>query len=418
MTHTSPFVTRFVGAVAALALALSLMPSAALAVTPSINASTFSGDSIQVNVYGDANQAINLYYYPQNGGSAVSRGSIGTTNSSGSYNATVNASAYSVPSGSQAYVVINGQQSPSVTWPYYTGGGNNSQSVSFSQNSLALNSGQSITVSIYGGNGGYYVSTNSNTGLVTTTLSGSQLTLSANGGAQNGTANIQVCSSGYNSGCGTLYVTVQNYGYGHQVTVSQSSITLQPGQGQQISIYGSGSYSVSSNSNPSVVSTNISGSILNVFGNAQGSSNLSVCSTQGGSCVTVYVTVSGNYYGGTTGNPNYGTPIYSNPGYNTCAYYNTCPSYVGTPVSSQTYTYDYTYSTSGNGYTDAMGRPYFDLPTGGAPVSGVYLSRVPSTGAGDEANGKAIAAGIVLAMWSAFGAFLLTARLKERGNLA
>ena len=174
-------------------------------------------------------------------------------------------------------------------------GGTGGQAVTFGQSSVNLSggTGQIIIISISGGGGSYYVSNNSNASAVSAVINGSSVNLSANSNNA-ASASLTICSSSTSS-CGVLYVTVNGGGgttSGGSVSFSQSSVSLVPGASQSVSISGSGTYSISSNSNPSVVSPSISGNTLNlyaVFG-AAGSATITVCQQSGG-CGTVAVTV-------------------------------------------------------------------------------------------------------------------------------
>jgi len=90
-----------------------------------------------------------------------------------------------------------------------------SSNISFSQSSVTLGVGQSQAVTL-SGPGNYYVSANSNIGIVSTSINGSSLIL---GGVSAGTVAVSVCSSGNNTtSCGTVNVTVTSTN-----TVSNSS---------------------------------------------------------------------------------------------------------------------------------------------------------------------------------------------------
>ncbi|MDE2312183.1 MAG: hypothetical protein KGJ93_03830, partial [Patescibacteria group bacterium] len=186
----------------------------------------------------------------------------------------------------------------------YCGSGN----IWFNPSNPSLYSGQSLAVSInssvssgYGystyGNY-YYVSNNSNSSVVSASVSGSVLNLTAN---QSGTANITVCSSALNF-CGTLTVTVSGgscgyYGCGNNLSLSQSSVNLNVGQTAYVTASNySGNLYVSSNSNSSAVSVSISGSQISLYGLGSGSSTVTVCAS-GSQCGSIYVTV-GGYSGG------------------------------------------------------------------------------------------------------------------------
>ncbi len=215
------------------------------------------------------------------------------------------------------------------------GGGGNGN-VWFSPSSPTLYTGQSLAVSInsnvsgssyYYPTNAYYVSSNSNSSAVSATVSGTVLNLYA---YQSGSANISVCQNSLNF-CGTLYVTVYGGSYGggygaSSLSLSQNSLSLYPGQSGAVSIYGSGGYFVSNNSNLSVASANISGNLVNVYAGAAGNTTISVCQTYSSACASLYVTVGGYYTGGynpggyyTGGGLQYpgsgsvlGTSIYSN----------------------------------------------------------------------------------------------------------
>ena len=77
--------------------------------------------------------------------------------------------------------------------------------VTFSQNNININIGQSYTITLRGNNESiYYISNNSNTNAVSAVLASDNLRIY---GSNNGNANISVCSNGSNS-CSVLYVTV------------------------------------------------------------------------------------------------------------------------------------------------------------------------------------------------------------------
>jgi hypothetical protein len=83
--------------------------------------------------------------------------------------------------------------------------------ITFSQSNPTLNSGQTMSISIYGGNGGYYyVSHNSNSTAVSATLSGSVLSIT---GQQASNTVIVVCST--STSCGAITVSVNGYNNGY-----------------------------------------------------------------------------------------------------------------------------------------------------------------------------------------------------------
>lgn len=341
----------------------------ALAATPYLSVSSNGNNTIQINVTNaDPNSSINLYYNFSSS-SNVYVANIGTTNSSGYFSTTLNQGSYSIPQNAYVYVTVNGQSSTAVLWP--NNNNNNYGSVTLSQSSLTLGYNQSANVNIYGGNGGYYVSSNSNSSVASATVNGS--TLNINTYNTLGNSNITVCSYN-NNGCATLYLYVQsNYNYNQPTYFSQSNISLNVGQGMAVTVYGSGSYTISNNSNPAVVSSLINGSVLNVYGSTPGTATLNVCSTSGsGGCASLYVTVGGYYNNGYTGYNNYNT-------------------------------YPYGYTTY-NTYTSGQ-------VLGASTDSSVYLSQVPSTGI--SWNLKVVLFLIGLFSWSLFAAYIYTAKQKR-----
>jgi hypothetical protein len=169
------------------------------------------------------------------------------------------------------------------------------QPLTFSQSSVTLSSGQSAAVQIYGGSGSYSVLSNSvqNSGVVTTSISGSIITL--NTSSITGSSSITVCSTDMTS-CGILNVTIGTASSTTAVSFSQQNPTVTVGQNLNISIYGptSSLFYVSSNSNPSIVQPNLSGSVLTLLGIANGTSTISICASSS-NCGSLTVTVSPNY---------------------------------------------------------------------------------------------------------------------------
>ena len=194
---------------------------------------------------------------------------------------------------------------------YYYNNYNYDQSpVNFSQNNISLQVGQSATITIYGGNGIYYISSNST--LLATGINGNTLSISGN---FNGAAVLTICSSN-GASCGNLYVTVygnyypNNYNsyypnyqysnyystsqyqqYQYPISLSQNNINLSARQNTYISIYGNGSYYISNNSNSYVASAAISGNAVYVYAYNYGSTNINICQNSG-SCTNLYVNVS------------------------------------------------------------------------------------------------------------------------------
>ncbi|MCL5666611.1 MAG: hypothetical protein M1383_02475 [Patescibacteria group bacterium] len=171
--------------------------------------------------------------------------------------------------------------------------------VSFSQNNITLNAGQSQSVNIYGtgSSGSYYISSNSNSNAVSASISGTSVYLTANNA---GSANISVCQSA-NSSCGILYVTVS--GGSGSLSLSQTNVNLSAGQSATVYAYGQPNIYISNNTNSGVVTASVSGSQISLYGNNAGSSTVTVCANSASQCGYIYVTVGGGTVGGLTFNP-------------------------------------------------------------------------------------------------------------------
>ncbi len=270
------------------------------------------------------------------------------------------------------YVVVNGQQSSiQSVYPnnscynnncggcnYYNNNCYGGQ-ITFSQSNITLNYSQSQTISIYGGyNNSYYISNNSNSSVVTASITGSNLYVF---GQSTGNSQITVCSSN-SSSCGILYVTVGsgNY-YGSQITFSESSPTVAVGQSRNLTIYnnqtnyGTGYY-ISNNSNSNVASAYVSGSSLTINGINNGSTTITVCATNQ-NCGYLYVNVvgygSGYYYGS-------GSPYFTQttlPSANSGQYYSFQLNAAGG-------SYPYTYALSSGSLPSGLTLNYNGLITG------------------------------------------------------
>ena len=215
----------------------------AYAMTPSISLTL--GNSIQAIIYGDANSQVFLYSnsnpynsngqyntqynnnnYNNNGG--YNLGLIGMTSANGYLYTTLNPTTYNISNNTSVYVSVNGQNSSTVVWPSsgysnqyqnqnqypYNNNypyNNPSTPIYFSQSNITIAQGQTISGPILGGNyssNGYYISNNSNSSVVTATLSGATVYLYAH---YPGNATITVCQ---NSGsCATLSITVLENNY-------------------------------------------------------------------------------------------------------------------------------------------------------------------------------------------------------------
>ncbi len=167
------------------------------------------------------------------------------------------------------------------------------QPLTFSQSSVSISSGQTLAIQIYGGSGSYSVINNSsqNGGTVQTSISDSIISLTT--GSTAGSSSITVCSTNMIS-CGIINVTIGTAN-SSAVSFSQSSPTVTVAQSLNISIFGPANslFYVASNSNPSIVQANLSGSVLTLLPIANGSSVLSVCASAA-NCGSLTVTVNSN----------------------------------------------------------------------------------------------------------------------------
>lgn len=292
----------------------------ALAANPVLSAN-YQGSgsgSVQINVTnGNSFSQINLYTRQSSSLWTVVN-NIGQTDSNGYFTMSLSMAGDGSSSPLQLYVIVGGLQSPTVS--VYPNGGSggcnyncgNSYGLLLSQSNVSLNIGQSMAVTIsnnnynlstgsgpYGNNyyyNSYYISSNFNSSVATASVSGTQLTVY---GSQSGNTTIMVCSSG--SACASLYVTVSGnscgyYGCSNNLSLSQTSVSLTTGQSASVTANNSsgGSLYISSNTNSSVVSVSISGSVINLYALANGSSTINICANSSSQCGSLYVTVSGS----------------------------------------------------------------------------------------------------------------------------
>lgn len=126
------------------------------AMTPTLSVSaTGSGDSMIITVYGDSYASVILYYQNSSYNYGTQSQYLGTTNSSGYLSTTVSLTTYGITAGNTVYVMVNNQTSSSVAWPYNYNNynyGNWYGSLSLSQTNISMTVGQSVNVTISGGN--------------------------------------------------------------------------------------------------------------------------------------------------------------------------------------------------------------------------------------------------------------------------
>lgn len=369
-----------IGSVVFVALCSFTIGTMAFASSTSLTLIQGSGDTVQTNVYGDPNSAIQLTFVPPTAISSTTI-ALGRTDANGNFSSTKSSGWFGIPAGSTVFATINGVQSQTLLWPNYSStinlnktsvqlapgqstvvtgstvltiASNNAPSVfstsiysnqltitglaqgsgvlnvcgenvgcgtisvsvgtqtttntnttqnyylTFSQNIVVFNSGVLQYVTVSGGqNNSYYIAGNSNQNVATASISVNVITLTP--GSVLSSTMISVCSSLYNSTCSTLYITNNNITTNNTgLTFSQNYATLAVGNSTSITIYGGNgnNYILASNSNPGVVSANINGSnnYISLYGNAVGSSTISICSTPSSViCGTMYVSVGQTY---------------------------------------------------------------------------------------------------------------------------
>lgn len=266
-----------------------LLASVALAATPTLSAFYVSGDSVQLNVTGDANQNVFLNYY--NTSNIYSQTVIGMTNSGGSFSTTISTSQQGINPGSVISVTVNGQQSNSVQWPYTSGSGGSS-SFTLNQSSVSLLSGQSVVVTASVA-GPFYLASNSNPSVANFSIGGNQITVVGN---TTGTTNASICLVSNNGSCASLAVTVNSSSAGSSIYFSQNNLSMPIGSSASVTVSGgSGTYNVVNNSNSLSVSASLSGSLISLYAqNVSGASAITVCSTNMSACGVLNVTVGGS----------------------------------------------------------------------------------------------------------------------------
>ena len=220
-----------------------------------------------------------MFYYNVASASGMQTMTLGTTNASGYFTTTISASSYGINPGQSVYVVVNGQQSATQVWPAPTG------TPTLNQTSVTLGLGQSVSVYSQGTSAPVYMANSTNPSIASIQVNGTQITVIAN---QTGSTNASICYTGTASSCANLTVIVQA---GSVLSFSQNNFTIAVGQGATVTVTGgSGSYSVTNNSNPSTASAVLSGNSITISGVTAGSANITACDTSG-NCGTIYVTV-------------------------------------------------------------------------------------------------------------------------------
>jgi len=178
---------------------------------------------------------------------------------------------------------------------YITVQASGTTALTFSVNNLTIANGRSVDVTISGGTGTYYVLSNSNSGIISTSVNASIITLTAN--ATSGSTSITVCSTNMSS-CGIITATASTTSSSY-LSFSNTTPTISAGESTTVAISGSsgGTNYISNNSNSGIVQATISGNTLTLNGITNGSSIITICSSLG-SCGSITATVSYTSSGG------------------------------------------------------------------------------------------------------------------------
>ncbi|MDP2704253.1 MAG: peptidoglycan-binding domain-containing protein [bacterium] len=158
-----------------------------------------------------------------------------------------------------------------------------------SQTSVTVGLGQTTTVTAQSSSyDGVYMSYNSNGTVVSVQTSGNQITVTGN---QIGSANVSICYVGTANDCTNLNVTVNTSASSNgSVSLDNANPSVVVGQAVTINASGGSGYYVSANSNASVASYSISGSVITVSGLQSGSTTVTICSAADG-CASANINV-------------------------------------------------------------------------------------------------------------------------------
>jgi hypothetical protein len=155
--------------------------------------------------------------------------------------------------------------------------------ITLSQSNLWLQVGQSVSVTVSGGNMPYSILNNSSN--FQASLSNNIVTLT---GVAAGSSAMNVCSSG--GACISLSVLVNGVSTSNQLTFSNNNLTLSVGNSTTVSLFGAGGYYISNSNNQNVASFTLNNDKVSVTGVAAGSASATVCQT-GGQCSVIYASV-------------------------------------------------------------------------------------------------------------------------------
>ncbi|MFA5358210.1 MAG: SH3 domain-containing protein [Patescibacteria group bacterium] len=263
-----------------------LNPAAEAATVPTVLTLTHaSGDAVQVTVKGATESTVQLSFLPP-GAPALTTISLGKTDTAGNFSTSISSGGYAIPQGSPVFATILGVQSSMTLWPDYD------SSLTLNRNSVQLAAGQSITIN---GSTSLILATNSQSSNISTSISGSQLTII---GLASCSGTVTVC--GTNVGCSSVAVEVGATAGQTQITFSPDNPVINVRQTNNVSIFGGGNsgMTVTYNSNPTALDARAVGErlpVLVLFGNSASSVTLTVCSKEASTnCSNITVTVLDN----------------------------------------------------------------------------------------------------------------------------
>ncbi len=245
-----------------------------------------AGQNASVNV-SSSNYPYNSFYITNNNNSSVA-------------SATVSGNVINVfgnSAGSTTFTVCQTNNSQCASL-FVTVNGSTTGNITFSNTYPSVNVGQNVSVNVFSSNSNnnsFYVSNNSNTSVALTNISGNILNIQ---GLNSGSATITVCQYNNNQ-CGYVYVNVNGTNSGN-FTLSQTNLNMNVGQTSTVTAVnpnaGFNAFNISSNSNPNIVSANISGNTITLYALNYGSSTISICQNNGGfQCQTLFVNVNNNF---------------------------------------------------------------------------------------------------------------------------
>jgi|GEM_PF-1027413 len=228
------------------------------------------GQSLSINISGGSNCNIS-----SNSNSSVVAANINNSNNTLDLNAN--------GTGSSVITVCSSEgncNSLTATVGYTSSGG----PITLSQNNLWLQVGQSVSVTVSGGNMPYSVLNNTNTNFQAT-LNNNIITLT---GISAGSATTNVCSSG--GACVALSVLVNGVSTSQQLTFSNNNLALNTGANTTVTLFGGSGYYISNSNNQNVATFTVNGSTVSVSALSAGSASATVCQAAG-QCGVIYAVV-------------------------------------------------------------------------------------------------------------------------------